>query len=206
MSSTIASPPAAPSVAPAPAPAPAPTHRSRKQLLAGLILVLLVAAAGVFAVPHFRGQEAGPSTVSGPQGAPFTLKRPAGWNVADAAKLGSMPGKPLAVLNRTDGKGLIVVNRRPKAPSSLRGFSQQLDSQLAKRVPDFKRISARTVRVRAGEAFLYTYVRKSKGTVNSVVVVPGKTHTYVLNAVVPTGARAAARQVGAMLASFDTQH
>ena len=205
MSSSIAPPPAAPAHVPAPQPEPAPVaQRSRTKLLAGVVAALVVAAAAVFAVPNLRSDDTGGSSVaSGPEGAPFTMDRPAGWKQASTAQLGTTPGRPLAVLTRTDGKGMIVVNVRPKAPSSLRGFTDQLDHQLDKRLSDFKRLEARTVKIRAGEAYLYTYVRKKKGTVNSVVVVPGKDRSYVLNAVVPSGARSAARQVGGMLASFD---
>jgi hypothetical protein len=188
----------------APAAPLAPAVRKRgRRIAVAVLLVALVAAGGAFAVTKLHGGHNAPAFAGGPTSAPFKIARPNGWQSVAPAKLATLKGSPLAVLRRGDGKGLVVINARPKTATNLKGFSQQLDTQLAKRLPDFKRLSARTVTVRAGQAFLYTYLRSSKRTVNTVVVVPGKTRTYVLNAIVPTGARTAARQVGAMLASFD---
>ena len=194
-------------VAPAPAPAPAapaPTGRRRlRRLLAAVALVVLLAAAGVAALLYFGKGHDGTGIGGGENGSPFTIARPQGWQQVAPAKLATLKGRPLAVLRQGDGKGLVVVNSRAKADKSLRGITTELDQQLSKRLSDFKRLSARTIKVKAGDAFLYTYLRRSKGTVNTVVVVPAKDRTYVLNAIVPTGARKTARQVGAMLASFD---
>lgn len=193
MSTNVASTPA--SVAPA-------GRKRLHRLLAGVALVALLAAAGVAALLHF-GNGGKDAAFDAKKDSPFTIARPKGWDQVAPAKLATLKGHPLAVLRQSQGKGLVVVNTRGKSPGTLRGFSAQLDQQLSQRLPDFKRLSARAVDVRAGKALLYTYLRRSKGTVNTVVVVPGKTRTYVLNAVVPAGARATARQVGAMLASFD---
>jgi hypothetical protein len=59
------------------------------------------------------------------------------------------------------------------------------------------------VKIKAGLALFYSYIRKTKGTAHSVVVVPGRSQSYVLNAVVPAGENQIARQVGAMIRSFD---
>ena len=194
-------------VAPAPAPAPAapaPAGPKRlRRLVAGAALVALLLAAGVAALLHFGNGHDGTGVGDAKKGPSFTIARPKGWTQVAPAKLATLKGHPLAVLRQSEGKGLVVVNTRGKSPGTLGGFSSQLDRQLSARLPDFKRLTARAVNVRAGKALLYTYLRRSKGTVNTVVVVPGKTRSYVLNAVVPTGARKTARQVGAMLASFD---
>src|SRR3954451_17847952 len=130
MSGTFVPPP--PPVEPAPAPA---TTRPRQKLLVGIVAALLVAAAAVFVLPRLHSDES--NTKATAKNVPFTMAAPKGWQQVPAAKLASLPGRPLAVLKRADGKGLIVVNARANAASSLLGFSQQLDTQLAKRVPDF---------------------------------------------------------------------
>ena len=182
-------------------PATAP-RKPLRRLLLGVALVALLAVAGVAALLHFGKGHDG-AAVGAKKGSPFTIARPQGWQQVAPAKLATLKGHPLAVLRQGDGKGLVVVNSRAKADKSLRGITTELDRQLSKRLSDFKRLSARTISVKAGQAFLYTYLRRSKGTVNTVVVVPTRDRTYVLNAIVPTGARRTARQVGAMLASFD---
>jgi hypothetical protein len=194
-------------VAPAPAPAAAPAapagRRRAPRIALGIALFAALVAGGVFALVHFGGGHKDGSLSGAAKGSPFTIARPQGWQTTPAAKLATLKGRPLAVLRRADGKALLVVNSRAKAPKTLRGITTQLDRQLSARLSDFKRISSRTVKVRAGDAFLYSYVRRSKGTVNTVVIVPVKDRTYVVNAIVSTGARKTARQVGAMIASFN---
>ena len=80
----------------------------------------------------------------------------------------------------------------------------ELDRRLGKAIPDFRKVAARVVRVEAGRALLYSYVRTKKATAHTLLVVPGQEVTYTVNAVVPAGAEDAARDVGQILNSFDT--
>ena len=48
-----------------------------------------------------------------------------------------------------------------------------------------------------------SYIRKKKGTVQSVVVIPAGNRTYTLNTVSRGGANDVAREIGRMIVSFD---
>lgn len=145
----------------------------------------------------------GEATVAGPPGNEFTLLRPEGWRELSSDERESLPGEPLAVLRREEGQGLVVVNAPARRERDLDAISRRLDARLKKALPDFRRVGARAVRVKAGRALLYSYARTRRGTAHTVLVVPARSRTYTLNAVVPAGADDAAREVGLILNSFD---
>ena len=134
----------------------------------------------------------------------FTLDYPAGWKPVSKEQLARLPGPPLAMLRQTDRRGILIVNRQARPTRDFGKVSAQLDRQLRKRLPDFKKVSSHTVGIKAGQAFLYSYIRERRGTVHTTVVVPAGSRGYNLNAVVVAGAPEVARQVGAIIRSFDT--
>ena len=100
-----------------------------------------------------------------------------------AKELDKLPGSPLAVVRRKDGKGLVVLRREGRAPKSFSAFSADLTKALDKRIPDFQKRSSKMIEISAGKAFFFSYIRKTKGTVHTVVVVPDGRRSYVLNTV-----------------------
>ena len=188
-------------------PPPAPTKR-RRRLLPAVAAALLFAAAGAalwFTVfePADKAAKAGPA-LEGPEGAPFTLEHPSSWKPLSRSQRASLPGQPLAVLRRTDGHGTIVVTKRPPVTTPLEQLPRGLKRSLSRRFPDFREVGAKLVSLDGTRALVYTFARTKTGTAQSLVVVPGgESHSFTLNAVVPPRSPDAAREVGAIIASFD---
>jgi hypothetical protein len=142
------------------------------------------------------------TTVTGPDEA-FTLQVPAGWTTVSADELQAVPGKPLAVLRRDDQKGLVVVNVQPGKVKDFDAQVRTLDRRLGKAIPDFQKVGARVVDVKAGKALLYSYARRERGTAHTLLVVPAGDRSYSVNGAVPAGENEAAREMGSILLSFD---
>ena len=171
--------------------------------------LLAIIAAIVFAVLALTGGDdddgggGGTTTVNGPAGNEFTLEVPAGWTEVPADQRQAIPGDPLVVLRREDQQGLIVVNVQPGKVKSFDNQVRVLDRRLEKAIPDFQKVGARIVEVKAGKALLYSYARRERGTAHTLLVVPAGDRSYSLNAAVPAGAKDAAQEVGQILLSFD---
>ena len=181
-----------------------PTRRrsrwKRRRLLVALAAVLAaLAAAGLGARAVLGGVE----TVEGGRGEDtFEVVVPDGWRALSGDELAAQPGRPEAVIRREDGTGFFVVRRAGKAAASLDSFAKDLDEEFAKRIPDFERRSTRKLKIKAGDAFFYSYIRKRAGTVHSVVLVPGPNGSYIINTVAKGGHDQAARQLGGMIVNF----
>jgi hypothetical protein len=175
----------------------------RRAWLIGFVTVGVVSMTAIFAVDQLTGGGAESGLVKGPPGNPFTIERPSGWRELSSTELDALPGSRLAVLRRKDGRGILIINKQTSTSHDFAKISSDLDSALTRSVPDFKKVSSHTVGVKAGNAFHYSYIRTRKGTANSVVVVPVNSGRYTINVVVTGGAKDVARQVGAMIRSFD---
>jgi hypothetical protein len=171
------------------------------------VVVLLSALAGVLAASAVlgllahRSGSAAARTWAAP-GHAFTLSVPRGWEAARSKQLASLPSHPVALLRRADGRGTVVV--RPSAPVRTSGtaLAAGLGRQLRKRFPGFQAVSARAVHVRGGQAFVYTFVHGRGRTVQSLALVATRGRAYAIDAVAPAGAADAAREIGAIVASF----
>lgn len=171
-------------------------------------LLLVVVAAGIAAlglgISALLGDDSDEeATVKGPPGYEFTLLRPEGWTEVSDEELELIPGKPLAVLRRGEGGGLVTVNAPAKREQDLDAIAAELDRRLRKEIDDFRKVGARVVEVEAGSALLYSYARTEAGTAHTLLVVPTPDRTYTVNAAVPAGAEDAAKEVGEILLSFD---
>ena len=134
----------------------------------------------------------------------FSLALPVGWRALRGAELANVPSAPAAVLRRTDGTGVVVVHERPALARSTRSLTKGLTAQVTRRFRDAKPVSARTVALPGGPAYVYTFARPTAGRVQSIAVAPRAGRTYTLDAIAGSGARDVAAQVGAILRSFDT--
>jgi hypothetical protein len=132
----------------------------------------------------------------------FALGLPQGWSAAPQSQLGSLPGTPLAFLRRDDGSATVVV--RPASPVRASGpaLARRLGAQLRGRFPGFQPVSARFAPVRGGRAFVYTFVHGADHQVQSLALVQARGRAYAVDTVVHGDSPAAARQAGAVVASF----
>lgn len=150
-----------------------------------------------------NGGGASTTTITGPADNEFTLQVPAGWTAVPADELAGIPGDPLAVVRRDEQKGLVVVNVQPGKVKNFDAQVRTLDRRLGKAIPDFEKVGARIVDVKAGKALLYSYARRERGTAHTLLVVPAGDQSYTVNGAVPAGEDDAAREMGAILLSFD---
>jgi hypothetical protein len=163
--------------------------------LAILALIVVVNLAG--------GSGAAPATPTyTAPGHAFSVAVPAGWSALDAARLGRAPGSPAAALRRADGRGIVVVRRIAPLKGDLRTVARALTTDLRARVAGFRLVSARLGRVRAGGAFLYTFVRGAQGTVQSLAITRVHGMTYRIDSLVRGDSADVARQAGAIVGSF----
>jgi len=182
--------------------------RGRPLRLIGLLAIIAAVAIGVIVLTgdddsDSGGGGGGTTTATGPSGNEFTLQIPDGWSEVAADKRQGLPGDPLMVLQRDDQKGLVVVNVQQ---GKVKNFDKQvktLDRRLNKAIPDFKKVNARIVNVKAGKALLYSYARQERGTAHTLLVVPAGDKSYTVNGAIPAGENDAAAEMGAILLSFD---
>ena len=186
---------------------PAAFFRGRPLRLVVLLAAIASVVVAVLALTGGDDESDGGSstttTVSGPAGDEFTLEVPAGWTEVPADQREAIAGDPIMVLRRDEQQGLIVVNVQP---GKVKDFDKQvkvLDRRLEKAIPDFRKVQARVVTVKAGKGLLYSYAREERGTAHTLLVVPAGDRSYSLNAAVPAGAKDAAQEVGQILLSFD---
>jgi len=137
-------------------------------------------------------------------GGAFSVVVPDGWRALRGRELRAVPSAPAAVLRRADGRAVVVVHERPALARSSRSLTRDLTAQLGRRFSDLRPVTARTIALSGGPAYVYTFARPTAGSVQSLAIAPRGGRTYTLDAVAGAGATDAAGQVGAILRSFDT--
>jgi hypothetical protein len=175
-------------------------HRLSPKLIAAIAAVV-VAGAIVAAVLIVSGND-DKGKLTGSGGNDFSLSYPSGWQELSAKELGTAPGSPIAGVRRDDSTGFVFVRREGRAPKNFGAFSSQFTRELDQRLPDFQKRSARIVKTAGGNAFFYSYIRKQKGTVHTVVVVPDGDRSYALNTVSQGGQEKTAREIAQIILSF----
>src|SRR3954463_400364 len=186
-------------------PAPAPAHSRRRALIVAAGVGALVAAAAVVAllVPRSGGHAAQSPRFRSADKA-FSVVLPDGWRAVRGTELRAVRSAPAALLRRTDGSGMVVIHERPALARSSRSPTRDPTAPLARRFRGLQPVTARTVALPGGPAYVYTFARAAAGRVQSIAVAPRAGRTYTLDAVAGSGARDVAAQVGAILRSFDT--
>jgi hypothetical protein len=170
-----------------------------RSALAGSVAIL--ALIGFVKLLGGSGDEAPARTFTAQHHA-FSIAIPAGWTALSGAELARAPGAPAAVLRRGDGRGLVIVRRTGGMRGDLRTVASSLTARLRARFPGFRLAGARLGRVRAGGAFLYTFVRGPKSVVQSLALTRVRGVTFRIDTVVAGDAPDAARQAGAAIGSF----
>jgi hypothetical protein len=184
--------------------APLPRSSRRRTLVIAVLAALAGAAigTGLLAGSGDSGHAAR-TDAKELRGPGFAIAYPSGWAPSTAATRAKLPGHPVAVIRRTDGKGVVIV-RRKAAPKdqTLKALTRDLNAGMAKRFDDFRFVSARVARVRGGNAFLYTFVRTRQKTAQSIALVRVGDANFTLDAVARSGDMRAAREVAAIVRSF----
>lgn len=171
------------------------------------VFVLAVAALAIGLVAFFGARtivdddDGGGTVKADEQG--FTLEYPDTWSPVSKEEVALFPGSPALVLEREGNSGLFVVRRESKAAPTKQSFGDELDKEIGDRVQDYKPGSVTTVKTAAGSAFYFSYARTEAGTANSIVVVPDGSSSYVLESASAADDRDAAKDVAAMIKSFD---
>jgi hypothetical protein len=169
-------------------------------VVGGIAAVVIVA----FLVWFFAIRDTGSGgTIHGPSGAPFTVTLPPGWKSLSSEELSRLPGSPLAVMQQTDNVGVVIINTQPPSNASLTALSKEVQDKLETKIPDFKLIGASTINLPAGQAASISYARTKEHTSDTLVVVPAGGRIYTLNAVVPGGQDAAAKDAADIIKSFN---
>jgi hypothetical protein len=137
------------------------------------------------------------------RGPGFSIGVPNGWHALSPAARAGVPGHPVAVLQRADGHGLVVV-RKTATPKngSLQSLAKSLTAGLDKRYGDFSFVSARVQRLRGGTAFLYTFVRTKAGTAQSIALTATGGASFTIASAVQSGDQRSAAEVAAIVRSF----
>ena len=161
-------------------------------VLAGVAIVLVLSGGG-------DGQR--PRSYTAPDRA-FSLRHSGEWKPLAGRELAAVAGSPAAVLRRADRRGLVVIRERQPAREGLRSFTERLTGELRHRFPGMRPVSARSVAIRGGRAYLYTFVRPQAGTVHGIALATAGRRAFSLDVVTPGDAPKAAAQVGAIVRSF----
>ena len=169
---------------------------TRRGTLKFLVAALIGAAVAVAIVLSVTGQEA-PSQPKPEvfKGNGFAIAAPKGW------KSKAQKGNALT-LERT-GRGVVVVKTTP-APKdqSLDKLTKGLTTELGKRFPDFKFVSAKVQQLRGGPAYLFTFVRTEQGTAQSIALIKLGSTNYTIDTVTKSNDKAAATEAAAVVRSF----
>jgi hypothetical protein len=120
--------------------------------------------------------------------ADFSIAVPRGWKAAGG------------VLRSADGHATVIVRRTGNLRGNLRTIARDLTIRLSARVTGFRLLGARVGHVRAGAAFVYTFVRRGAAQTLTVTSVRGA--TYRIDTVVGAGSPDAAREAGTAVGSF----
>lgn len=147
---------------------------------------------------------AGSRELKGPESA-YTLRYPKGWEEVKQRAKEVPADAPISMVKRSDDKATLIVQQRGKLEQDFDQVQNDLTKQLRKEIKDFKLVRAGEVKLPAGDALSYTFVRTKSGRVQNLVVVPSKDKTYTLNAVIAAKADAAAREVAAIVRSFNPE-
>ena len=169
----------------------------RRERLIAVVAVLAAATIGLLAYWPAGSPDAG-GALAQVNAERFTMSYPEGWKQEERVPAGMQ-----AVLRRADGKAFIVVREQRPLTGDPHKLVRGLDRELERRLGDFTRTQAQVVNIEAGQAISYTYARTRVGTANGVLLVPAGDRSYVIDTIVAAGANDAARELGAILRSFD---
>lgn len=168
-------------------------------LAAALVGAALLALAGLLTAPEGADPSGDAEHVAaGTWTAPdrsFTITSPSGWKTV-------AHGDAATVLARSDHKATVVIRPRAAVRGSYERLRRGLTKRLKSRFADFEPVSEQVTPLGTGEGFVYAFARSNANRVQSVVVVPAGDRAYTLDVVAAGDEPTVAREVGAMVRSF----
>ena len=135
----------------------------------------------------------------------FTLRYPSTWTRLTSVQLAQLRQAPVAALLRRDGTGLVTVRRIGPIHELSAALVRSLDLQFARRLPDYHRLAAKFITIRAGRAFFFSYLRAGQGSLHTIVVVPAGARSYTIDATENPDKHQTAVDVGRIIGSFAVQ-
>lgn len=167
-----------------------------------VLALLVVAAAVAIGVLALVGDSSNETRVVARAATKaLTVSYPSDWRRVNRSAVPTAPKDALAVLKRTDGKGIVIVRADGPAPRFDKKFTDSIDRQLKQRLPDYRLVETKIIQVRAGKALYFSYVRKTEGTLRTITVIPAGSRSYVIDTISNPNARDVAKQLGEILRS-----
>jgi uncharacterized protein (UPF0333 family) len=169
------------------------------------LVVILLAAAGVAAYFVFRPFDAtnDSTTVRADDAAAtFTIHYPKAWHELAADKLTAYKPQPIAAIQRTGGNATILVTAATTTSEKPAALAAELDARLKRQLKDYKRVAASIIKLPAGSAFFFAYLREQQGTLNTLTVLPLGNRSYVFSTVFPSASKRIAAEVVKIMRSI----
>jgi hypothetical protein len=176
--------------------------KSKTPLYAALVLGIIAGAVAL--TMALTGGKDAKTTAKGAAGQDAALRYPKTWAKMDPAALAKTTSgrKPVAAIERRDHTGVVIVRAEAPRKTSYQQLVTDLNQQLKSRFSDYKPVSQKLIQTAAGKALYFSYIRKQKGTAQSITLMQVGKRNYSINTVVRGGAQSAAKEAGAIIRSF----
>jgi hypothetical protein len=181
-------------------------------IVALAVVVALVAVAASVLLLTGGDDDAPPRKVAPTAGArvlevdgAFRLTYPTTWEPIDRGELGVVDGVPLGAIRRRDNSAQMIVQRGPRLTEPLARVAADLEKRLKGQLKDFRLVKSGEVKLPAGDALSFAFVRTTSGQVQNLTVIPKGGRTFTLNSVVSGRATDARREIAAIVRSFAPQ-
>ena len=175
--------------------------KSKTPVYAALCLAVIAGVVGLV-MALGGGDEKSASNAKATVSKDAALRYPNSWQTLDKKALAQAGAKPLAAIQRKDKSGIVVVRAEAPRKTSYQQLAKDLNAELKNRFKDFKPVTQRLIKTRAGESLYFSYIRKKQGTAQSITLTKVGGRNYSINTVVRGGSKAAAREAGAIIRSF----
>jgi hypothetical protein len=171
-------------------------RRRRRWIVA--VLVVVAIAAGVAALVvfwPFGSLRKSSTTVSADAASTFTIHYPKTWHEVPQDKLSGYKPLPIAAIQRDKAAATILVTAATTTSEKPATLAAQLDAKLKAQLKDYQRVAASIIKLPAGQAFFFAYLRLKQGTLNTLTVLPLGKRSYVFSTVFPSRSKQIAAEV-----------
>ncbi len=98
-------------------------------------------------------------------------------------------GRSVAALREAGGKGLIIIRREKASQGIDAAFVKDLDRRLRRQIADYRPVRAQILHLKSGEALFFSYIRRTKGLLATITVIPAGDHSFAIDTVSPPATR-----------------
>jgi hypothetical protein len=178
--------------------------RRRRLLIVGVVLLLMVAAAAAaLAIFWPFGSDGDSTTVRADDAAAtFTIHYPKTWHELPKDKLSGYKPTPITAIQRDGAVATILVTAAKTTSEKPATLAAELDQKLKGQLKDYKRVAASIIKLPAGDAFFFAYLRIKQGTLNTLTVLPLGNRSYVFSTVFPSRSKQIASEVVKIMRSI----